>query len=129
MYYIVSYASPILEVRSSTNLRGAIGMERLRGLLAGLAHAARSRWRDHPPVAARPGAYLGTRYPDGDVAAMAWEDGQARFSTPVWGESNRVLHGLWAVVQAAATHAVAVRQWLDEAIRTVAGAHARARQR
>lgn len=104
-------------------------MERLRGLLTGIARAARSRWRDHPPVAARPGGYLGTRYPDGDAAAMAWEDGQARFSTRAWGEGNRVLHGLSAVVQAAATHGVAVRQWLDEAIRTVAGAHARARQK
>ena len=104
-------------------------MERLRALLARFTRAATSRWRNHPPVAARPGAYLGTRYPDGDVAAMAWEDGQARFSTPVWGDGNRVLHGLWAVVQAAVTHALAVRLWLDEAIRTVAGPHARARQK
>ena len=104
-------------------------MERLRGLIAGFGAAARSRWRDHSPVAARPGAYLGTRYPDRDVTVMAWEDGQARFSTPVWGKGNHVLHGLWAVVQAAATHAVAVRQWLDEALCAVAGAHARARQK
>jgi hypothetical protein len=81
------------------------------------------------PVTAKAGRYLGTRYPDGDVAAMAAEDGRARFSTPAWGLPNRVLHGLWAVIQAAVTHAVAVRLWLDGRLAQIAGSHARATQR
>src|SRR5215831_4898522 len=103
-------------------------MEWLRELLAGFVRTERRWWRHIPPVAARRGAYLGTRYPDGDVVAMAGEDGRARFSTATWGRGNRVLHGLHSVMQAAATHAVAVRQWLDEALGSVAGAHARALQ-
>jgi hypothetical protein len=60
---------------------------------------------------------------------MAGEDGQARFNTAAWGPDNRVLHGQWVVLQAAATHAVAVRQWLDESLRKVAMPHARALQK
>ena len=107
-------------------------MERLRtgrAWLKGLFVRCGCLVRAHSPVVVRAGAYLGTRYPDSDVAAMAWEDGQARFGTAVWGEGNRALHGLRAVLQASATHAVAMRQWLDEVSRKVAGAHARARQR
>jgi hypothetical protein len=60
---------------------------------------------------------------------MADEDGQARLSTAVWGPANRVLHGLWAVVQASVTHAVAVRLWLDGTLARVAGAYPYAVQR
>jgi hypothetical protein len=92
--------------------------------------AAAGDWgREHPAMAARRGAYLGTRYPDGAVAAMADEDGQGRFSTGEWGPANRTLYGLWAVMQAAITHMVAVRLWLDGALARVAGAYARARPR
>jgi hypothetical protein len=89
-----------------------------------LVRAPGRLWRMQEPLAARRGDYLGTRYRDGDVTAMAGEDGQARFGTAAWGPTNRVLHGQWAVVQAAVTHAVAVRLWLDGALSRVAGAHA-----
>ncbi len=96
---------------------------------AGFPQVIRKLLHGRAPVTAKPGAQLGTRYPDGDVAAMAAEDGRARFNTPTWGPANHVLHGLWAVIKAAVTHAVAVRLWLDTRLVQVAGSHARATQR
>lgn len=96
---------------------------------AGCAQAIKNLLHGRAPVTAKPGGHLGTRYPDGDVAAMAAEDGLARFNTPTWGRANHVLHGLWAVIQAAVTHAVAVRLWLDTRLAKVAGSHARAWQK
>jgi hypothetical protein len=58
---------------------------------------------------------------------MASEDGQILLSTQAWGE-NRELHGEQALLQAAVTHAVAVRQWLDTTLGEVGESHAHAWQ-
>jgi len=89
--------------------------------------AGRRKW-GRPPVAVVRGSYLGTRYPDQHLVAMAGEDGQFLLSTQAWGD-NRELHGEQAVLQAAVTHAVAVRQWLDTTLGEVGESHARALQK
>ena len=92
------------------------------------AVAARRAGRPRLPVEARPGAYLGTHYPDDVLAGMAGEDGQREFSTPAWG-ANRELHGERSVSQAGVTGAVAVRLRADTQIGKVGEAYERAVQK
>lgn len=94
---------------------------------ATLSPGAKRHGRRARPVRVVPGAYLGTRYPDPDVAEMGWEDGDILLGTQAWGV-NRELHGEHAVLQAAVTHALGVRQWLDTAVGDVAESHAHALQ-
>jgi hypothetical protein len=97
-------------------------IDRLSAILSGTWH--RGRWQ--PPVTSVPGARLGTHYPDADVQEMAAEDGGYRFNTAAWGPGNRELHGRWAVLHSAVTHAVAVRLRADGTLGGVAAAYVRA---
>jgi hypothetical protein len=97
-------------------------VRRIRPLLSGAWR--QGRWQ--PPVTSVPGPYLGTHYPDGDVQGMAAEDGGYRFNTAAWGQGNRAVHGLLAVLHSAVTHALAVRLRADETLGAVAATYARA---
>jgi hypothetical protein len=92
-----------------------------------LAAAARFG-RGRAPVAARPGAWLRTRYADGEVEAMAQEDGDVGLLGPHEGAGNRVLHGELAVQEACATGVLGGRNHLDGLLGKIRQRHARVLQ-
>jgi hypothetical protein len=84
--------------------------------------------RGRTPVTARPGARLRTRYADGEVEAMAQEDGEVGLLGPPGGTGNRILHGELAVREACATGVLGVRNYLDGVLGKIRERHARVLQ-
>ena len=80
--------------------------------------------RGRAPVRARPGGWLRTRYADGEVEAMAEEDGDVGLLGPP-GAGNRILHGELAVREAPVTGALGVRNYLDGVLGKIRERHAR----
>jgi hypothetical protein len=84
--------------------------------------------RGRAPVTARPGAWLRTRYADGEVEVMAQEDGDAGLLGPPGEAGSRVLHGELAVREASAVGALGVRNYLDGVLGKIREGHAGALQ-
>jgi hypothetical protein len=102
-----------------------MGQGRISEALALMARRVRGR----APVTARPGAWLRTRYSDGEVEGMAQEDGEIGLLGSPGEPGSRVLHGEVAVREASVTGVLGVRNHVDGALGKIRGRHARVLQR
>jgi hypothetical protein len=84
--------------------------------------------RGRAPVTVRRGAWLRTRYGDGEVETMGQEDGDAGLLGPPGEPGHRVLFGELAVWAAPITGALGVRHHLDRALGKIRARHARVLQ-
>ena len=101
-----------------------MGQGRINEALAWTARFGRGR----APVRTKPGAWLRTRYADGEIEAMAQEDGDVGLLGSPGGAGNRVLHGELAVREASVTGVLGVRNYLDGVLGKTRERHARVLQ-